>query len=115
VHPGALRYYAEAGLLPTSAASARSLDDPLRWLPSPSSDVAGYVVHVGSVAGFRDGGSGVSLDIGTEYSLVDGVAERRVGDLMDASSIVVMQAYDSDGNLSADSNELRITISDQAD
>ena len=92
------------------SASATTLDDPLRWIPSPSQDIAGYVVHVGSSAGFRSTGGGVSVDIGQNYTLVDGVAQRRLGDLLSASAYVIMQAYDSTGGFSVDSNEIIITI-----
>jgi len=96
-------------LTPHSAA-ASTLNDPLRWLPSPSQDVAGYVVHVGSSPGFRSSGAGDSIDIGHDYALVDGVAERRLSDLLDTDAYVTMQAYDSAGRRSVDSNEIFVAI-----
>ncbi|MBW2383780.1 MAG: hypothetical protein JRG92_09095, partial [Deltaproteobacteria bacterium] len=97
-------------LVCSTSAEAKSLDDPLRWTLSPSADVAGYWVHMGQTSGFRASGSGVSVDIGQTYDLIGDTAHRRLGDLMTESRYVVMQAYDSEGARSVDSNQIYVTI-----
>ncbi len=97
-------------LLWGAAAEAKTLDDPLRWTISPSSDVEGYLVHVGQTSGFRASGGGVSIDIGNDFDLIGTTGHRRLGDFMTESSYVVMQAYGSSGQPSVDSNEIHVTI-----
>lgn len=91
-------------------AHAATPDDYLRWIPSSSANVIGYVVHHGSVPGFFERGLGVAVDIGTGFELVDGVARRRLGDVVQQDAYVIMQAYDDRGLLSDASNEVYVSL-----
>ena len=92
------------------SALGATLQDDLRWTPSTSTDVAGYVVHVGGTPGFFDSGGGAAIDIGQSYALANNVASRPLGDFLTGSAYVVMQAYDDEGLYSVASNELFVEI-----
>jgi len=82
----------------------------LRWYPSASEDVAGYVVYVGSESGFYQARNvDFAVDIGQNFTLEDGIAHHPLSNLISKSSWIVMTAYNSTGDESSASNEIFAT------
>lgn len=97
-------------LLTPTTALAETTSDFLRWLPSPSSDVVGYVVHIGPNSGFRDSGTGTAIDIGDSFTILDGIAMYPLEGLTQTSAYFVMTAYDVAGLSSVPSNEIFVEL-----
>lgn len=97
-------------LSPSAPARGATLADDLRFMPSTSTDVIGYVVHVGSSSGFVSTGSGTLIDVGANYQMVGSEAHVPLSALLTGSAYVVMQAYDSEGLYSVASNEVYVSI-----
>lgn len=102
-------------LAPVGSAQAATLDQDLRFTPSTSIGVVGYVVHVGSSPGFFAGTSDYSVDIGSSYQLAGGVGFYPLAGVISDSAYLVMQAYDAQGLHSAPSNELYVQITPPVD
>ena len=91
----------------SSIASAAIGEPDLRWIPSPSPGVVGYVVYVGDESGFfGERASVVQVDIASNFTLVDGVAHYPLANLISQSAWVVMTAYGPEGLESGASNEV---------
>lgn len=102
-------------IAPMGVAKAATLDQDLRFTPSISSGVTGYLVHVGNAAGFFAGGGGTTVDIGRSFQLIGGVAHYPLAGVIDRSAWLVMQAYDATGRKSGPSNELHVQITPPVD
>lgn len=78
---------------------------PLRWIPPPEPDVAGYRVYLGSASmSYAEG-----IDIGFHAADPNNVASFTLTGLeAGVTRWVVMTAYDTSGNESAFSNEIMI-------
>jgi len=89
------------------AASAHASATDLRWIPSPSEHVTGYVVHIGAESGFYEGGQvETSIDIGSDFEITGGIAHHPLSNLISQNAWIVMTAYDDSGNVSAGSNSI---------
>ena len=95
----------------SAAASAATGNADLRWILSPSSEAVGYIVYVGNEPGFFDERASIAqVDIGSNFTLTQGVAHYPLSSLISQSSWIVMTAYDSEGFESAASNQIYAEI-----
>jgi hypothetical protein len=87
-------------LLFCSIPQARAAEVPLAWDPSPSTNISGYKVYVGSASGEYD--ATITLGNQTAYTVT------RLGT---GTWYFAVTAFDNDGNESDFSNEVSQTIS----
>lgn len=81
--------------------------DALRWLPSTSPGVVGYKLFVGSESGFYAAGQVDRIvDIGSDFTLIAGIASHPLENLISGPAWLVMTAYDGAGSASPPSNQL---------
>ena len=95
---------AALALRPSTAVAVGGPD--LRWIPSSSPGITGYMLYVGSETDFFAAGRvDAAIDIGRDFTLEDGIAHHPLGDLISEGAWLVMTAYGSTGE-SGPSNEI---------
>ena len=90
--------------------AASAPPDHLRFAPSDSQDVTGYLIHWSDQADVRPATATATIDIALDFRFVDGIASVPLDRILDQSAYVVMQAYDSEGLYSTISNEIHVSL-----